>query len=91
MTSFLGKVFKSKTPSEVIPSSMPSKGGSSGRAPVAIRIVRARTRRTVFEEAHRMRVLEHSARSHDLDARAFLTGAVEPFQARDLAVLRGDQ
>ena len=45
----------------------------------------------VFEEAHRMRVLEHSARSHDLDARAFLTGTVEPFQACDFAVLRGDQ
>src|SRR4051812_14484308 len=45
----------------------------------------------VFQEAHRMRVLEHSARSHDLDASAFLTRAVDPFQACDLAVLRGDQ
>ena len=34
-----------------------------------------------------MRVLEHSARSHDLDVCTFLTGAVEPFQARDLAVV----
>ena len=34
-----------------------------------------------------MRVLEHSARPHDLDVSIFLTGAVEPFQARDLAVL----
>jgi hypothetical protein len=41
----LGNVFKSKTASEVIPSSMPSKGGNSGRAPVAVRIVRARASR----------------------------------------------
>jgi hypothetical protein len=43
------------------------------------------------EEPHHMRVLEHSARPHGLDARTFLTGAVEPFQAHDLAVLRGDR
>src|SRR3954463_9932665 len=44
----------------------------------------------VVEEAHRMRILEHGARSHDLYARALLTGDVEPFQARDLPVLCGD-
>ncbi len=38
-----------------------------------------------------MRVLEHSTRPNDLDARAFLTGAVQLFQSRDLAVLRRDQ
>ena len=38
-----------------------------------------------------MRVLEHSARSHDLDVCTFLTGAVEPLEARDLAVVRGDE
>ena len=66
-------------------------GRQLGRAPVAIKIVRARTRRPSSRRRTVCASSSTARRSHNLDARALLTGAVEPFQARDLAVLRGDQ
>src|SRR5262245_44201112 len=38
-----------------------------------------------------MRVLKYGPGPHDLDARAVLTGAIQPFEARDLAIFRRDQ